>query len=216
MFKNLSTEALGLSGRQSEVIELALSYKFKGIELDIREVQGQVQANGLPFARRLLDSARLNLGYFRLPFACDAEEQVYRAGLAQIGELAGLAAQLGCTRCITRIAPTSDERPYHQNFEFHRRRLIEIAGVLAPLNVRLGLEFQSPPAVLAGGHYQFIQALNALVMLTGMTGSKNIGIVLDLWHIHASGGSIDEARKLNPGQVIAVYLSDASAGEKAS
>ena len=48
MFRNLSTEGLGVSGRQSEIIELALSFGFKGIDLDLVDFQQQVQVNGLP------------------------------------------------------------------------------------------------------------------------------------------------------------------------
>ena len=37
MFKNLSPETLGISGQQNEVIELALSFGFKGIDLNAVE-----------------------------------------------------------------------------------------------------------------------------------------------------------------------------------
>ena len=67
MFKNLNTEALGVSGTQNEVIELALSHGFKGLELDLPAFAEQVEARGLAHSRRLLDSARLRLGSFRLP-----------------------------------------------------------------------------------------------------------------------------------------------------
>ena len=33
MFKNLSPSALGISGHQSEIIELALTYGFAGMDL---------------------------------------------------------------------------------------------------------------------------------------------------------------------------------------
>ncbi len=35
MFKNLSSKHLGVSGSQNELIELALSFGFKGFDLDI-------------------------------------------------------------------------------------------------------------------------------------------------------------------------------------
>ena len=47
MFKNLSTQALGVSGRQGEVIEAALSFGFKGLDLDIEEFSAQVTSSGL-------------------------------------------------------------------------------------------------------------------------------------------------------------------------
>ena len=67
MFKNLNTEALGLSASQSELIELALSFGFKGIDLDVVDFSAQVKEHGLPKARRLLDSAKLKIGAFKLP-----------------------------------------------------------------------------------------------------------------------------------------------------
>ena len=67
MFKNLNLEVLGVSGRTSEIIELALSFGFKGVDLDLVNFQQQVQVNGLARARRLLDSAKLKIGTFRLP-----------------------------------------------------------------------------------------------------------------------------------------------------
>jgi chitinase len=38
MYKNLNAEVLGVSGRQSELIELAMTYGFKGLDVDITEV----------------------------------------------------------------------------------------------------------------------------------------------------------------------------------
>jgi hypothetical protein len=35
MYKNLNTAALGITGRQSELIELALTYGFRGLDLDM-------------------------------------------------------------------------------------------------------------------------------------------------------------------------------------
>ena len=39
MYKNLNTEILGITGRQSEIIELALTYGFRGIEIDIADLR---------------------------------------------------------------------------------------------------------------------------------------------------------------------------------
>ena len=48
MYRNLSPAALGISGRQSEIIELSLSYGFKGIDLDLVDFQQTVKTYGLP------------------------------------------------------------------------------------------------------------------------------------------------------------------------
>lgn len=55
MFKNLNIDVLGVSGRPSEIIELALSNGFKGLDLNLVDFAAQVQAYGLPHARRVFD-----------------------------------------------------------------------------------------------------------------------------------------------------------------
>lgn len=212
MFKNLSTAALGVSGSQSEIIELALSYGFKGLDLDFEEFAAQVQANGLPKSRRLLDSAKLRIGSFPLPVDLEADEATFRHQIERLRGLAELARDLGCTRTVAAMAPASDARPYHQNFEFHRKRFGDVAAALAPFDIRLGVAFLAPPHHRAEKSFQFIHSLDALLMLLGMVGKPNVGVALDAWHVHVAGGGPDAVAKLASGQIVSVQLSDAPAG----
>jgi sugar phosphate isomerase/epimerase len=208
MFKNLSLEALGISGTQNETIELALSNGFKGIDLDLLELGRQVEARGMPHARRLLDSAKLKYGGFELPLPLSSDDAAWQRDLEQLKKLAALAAELGCTRAVTTLAPASDERPYHQNFEFHRQRLGAAAGVLEPLGVRLGVGFLAPAEQRQGMQFEFIYQFAPLLMLLNMVGRRNVGVVLDLWQLHAAGGGLDEIRGLAADQVVAVRVAD--------
>jgi sugar phosphate isomerase/epimerase len=211
MFRNLSTDSLGVSGRQSEIIEMALSFGFKGVDLDLADFQEQVKVNGLPRARRLLDSAKLKIGTFRLPLVWDDTDEIYQQGLQSLGESLKLAAEVGATRAVTSLAPANDTRPYHENFEFHRRRLTELGEVLAPHGMRLGIELLASAAARKDRAYQFIYTLDALAMLVSMIRSTNVGIVLDPWQIHAGGGTLDDVQKIGGTRIVAVYLSDAPA-----
>ena len=193
MFKNLSTEGLGVSGRQSEVIELALSFGFKGLDLDLADFAQQVQTHGLAHARRLLVSSRLKMGTFRLPLVWDETDELYQQGLSGLPERLKLAADLGATRAVTTIAPANDTRPYHENFEFHRRRLSEIGEALAPFKMLLGVEFLAPAELRKDRAYQFIHSLDALATLIGMVRATNVGVVADAWQIHAAGAVRDRA-----------------------
>ena len=211
MFKNLSTDGLGVSGRDSEIIELALSFGFKGLDLDLNDFAQQVQAQGLPHARRLLVSSRLKMGTFRLPLVWDDLDETYQQGLRELPERLKLAADLGATCALTTIAPANDARPYHENFEFHRRRLGEIGDALAPFKMQLGVEFLAPAEHRKDRAYQFIHSFDALVMLVSMVRATNVGVVADAWQIHAAGSSPADLRKLNGQRIAAAVVSDAPA-----
>jgi sugar phosphate isomerase/epimerase len=208
MFKNLSLEALGISGTQNETIELALSHGFKSIDLDLADFGRQVEAKGLPHARRLLDSAKLKYGGFELPVAWAADDATYQRDLEQLQKLAPLAAELGCKRAVTTLAPASDERPYHQNFEFHRQRLASLAGVLEPLGIRLGVNFLATAEHRQDKRFEFIHQFAPLLMLLNMVGRRNLGIVLDLWQFHVSTGGLENLRTLTAEQIVAVRVAD--------
>ncbi|HTQ39745.1 MAG TPA: TIM barrel protein [Pirellulales bacterium] len=215
MFRNLSPAALCITGRQSEIIELSLSYGFKGIDLDLTEFQQSVKTYGLPHARRLIDSARLKLGTFRLPLVWDEDDEAYQSSRAAAEELLSLAAELGLSRAITTVAPANDLRPYHENFEFHRRRLAEIGELLAPRHMKLGLEFYSDPDLRKDRAFQFIHSFDALVTLVGMIRAGNVGIVADLFELHVAGGSFSDIHKLGADKIINVIVSDAPADKPA-
>jgi sugar phosphate isomerase/epimerase len=215
MYKNLNPDDLGISGRPSEVIELALSYGFKGIDLDLVDFSEQVKTHGLAHARRLIDSARLKVGGFRLPVAWEEDSTSYQQDVERLTTLAELAQQIGCTRTTTTIQPASDMRPYHENFEFHRRRLSEISAALAPFKISLGLEFLAPLALRQGRAFQFIQSFDALLLLLKTIAAPNIGVALDLWHWHVAGGTLDQIRTLRADQIITVCVADAEPGSTA-
>ncbi|NQW46258.1 MAG: hypothetical protein HQ464_00665, partial [Planctomycetes bacterium] len=54
MFRNLSTYGLPLSGRPSELIELALSFGFDAMDIDLVDFQQQAETFGVLHARRLM------------------------------------------------------------------------------------------------------------------------------------------------------------------
>ena len=55
MFKNLNPSFLGVTGHQSEIIELALTYGFAGMDLDVADFATRARLRGMPYARRLID-----------------------------------------------------------------------------------------------------------------------------------------------------------------
>lgn len=209
MFKNLDAKALGLSATQSETIELALSFGFRGIDLDIADFAKEVKAYGLPKARRLIDSAKLKIGSFLLPIEWQRESG-FDDELKKLAELAALAASIGARRAVTVVAPGNDERPYHENFEFYGRRLTELGRALAQHGLKLGVGFDASAAARQGKSFEFIRDLEALLVLLSTVHSENVGLWLDVWQVWASGAPVEQAcGKLTRGRIVYVSLSDA-------
>lgn len=210
MFRNLDLEGLGVSGRQSELIEWTLSYGFKGFDLDLPEFKRQVDSSSLEKVQRLITGARLKFGTFELPVNLLADEETFKGQLAALPPLAELAAALGCLRARTTIEPAGDIRPYHESFELCRRRCSDVAGVLAPHNIRLGLAFLAPAEFRRDRAFQFIHTADALTTLARTAGAKNVGIVLDVWQWHVAGGTAEQISALTANDIVAVNLSDAT------
>jgi len=208
MFKNLNPWALGIAGHQSEIIELALTHGFTSMDLDVASFASRVRLRGMAFARRLIDSARIRIGSFALPFSIEADEEEFQRAVAKLPEYAQVAADVGCTRCVTLLAPASDKRPYHENFEFHRKRLGEICAALQPAGVNLGIGFQAAEYLRKGQPFQFIHDLEALTLLISMVAAPNLGMLIDTWELTAAGGAVDTISKLSAGQVVAVRVAN--------
>ncbi len=208
MFKNLNPLALGVSGHQSEVLELALTYGFRGIDLNIVEFATRVKLRGMPYARRLIDSAHVRLGTFRLPMEWDVDDAVFAKELEKLAQYAQVAAEIGLTRCVCTIEPAAEKRPYHENFEFHRKRFIEICKVLEPAKVQFGVGIRAAEALRKGQAFQFVHDIDALSLLLSMVGASNIGMLVDLWDLHVSGASIDALKGMSLQQIVAVQLAD--------
>jgi sugar phosphate isomerase/epimerase len=211
MFKCLDAEVLGVSGRQGEVIELALSHGFKGLDLDMVDFAEQARTQGLAKAARLITSARLKIGSFRLPVRW-TDDSEYKSDLGKLPARTDVAAQIGCTGPTTTIEAASELRPYHENFEFHRQRLAEIADVLRPYHIRLGVGFLAPIACRDGRRFQFMQTCDEVLMLLRSTGPPNVGVALDSWHWHLGGGTLDALRTLSAAKIVTVSLADAESG----
>src|SRR5262245_37810920 len=165
MYKNLSSKALGVSGRQSELIELALTYGFRGLDVDMADLSKRARVNGVAQAIRFLDSAKIKVGSFDLPIPWKVDETSFRSQLTALAEAAAVAAAVKAHRCLLIVSPANDERSFQENFEFHRQRLGQIADVLNKQSIKLGLGFQAARNLREGKTHQFIHQTETLLTL---------------------------------------------------
>ena len=211
MFRNLSTFGLPLSGRPSELIELALSFGFDGMDIDLLDLEKQAEIYGVEHARRLMVSARLKSGSFRLPVRLDAPEKEFEAELAARPKRLELAAAAECHRAIATVAPTSEEHSFKDFFELHRIRLHTIGDLLAPHGIQLGLAIRPERPAEETAASPFIATFEALLGLVAVS-HERIGAVVDAWALHATGEPVEMVAKVPKGRIVEVRLSDAPRG----
>ncbi len=207
MEKILNTKGLGVSGRQNELIELALTYKFSTVEVDMDDLIGRHDTMGKEFACQFLQSAKVNIGTFDLPINLDANDEEFNKACEKLDTIFSLSETLGAKRCRVTIATSSDE-PFQSNFERHRTRLFDLGDKFASHDMRLGVALQLPSKNEKDN--KFIQTAEELLTLVKTVGHANIGLYLDTWHWKASGGAMDQISELDPSKVTELAMADLS------
>lgn len=208
MFRNLSIYGLPLSGRPSELIELALSFGFEALDLDILDFQRQADAFGADHARRLMVSARLKAGTFRLPVDLAADEATFAAEMKQLPARLDAAKATEAMRAVASVEPGSDEHGFKDFFELYRTRLDAIGGELASRGMQLGLALKPAADARTGKTHQFITTYEELLGLV-VASHAQVGVVIDAWALHVTGESLDIVGRVPAGRIVEVRLSDA-------
>ena len=208
MYKNLNPSAIGVFGRQTELLEIALTHRFKGMDIDITELTKRALTTNAAQACRYMRSAPVKIGGFELPIRWAGDEKEFQAEMAQIPLLLEVAANISADRCWTTIRPTCDQRPFHENFKFHVERLQQVADALAPGNIKLGLMLLAAPADRADGGFEFIHQVDPLLTLLSSVQRDNVGIAFDAWSWFVGGGEAEKLRTLRGEQIITVRLAD--------
>src|SRR6476660_3082373 len=212
MYKNLSPSAIGVFARQSELVEIALTHLFKGFEIEIGEVLRRAQSTSVAQACRYLCSAQVRIGGFELPVRWSGNEADLQTDLSKVGLLLEVCTALGADRCYTTIRPTCDQRPFHENFQFHIDRLGQVADVLAKGSVKLALNFLAGSAERADGGFEFIHQVDPLLLLLSSIQRNNVGLLFDAWNWWVGGGDLEKLRTLRGDQILSVRLADIPAG----
>ena len=206
MFKILNTRGLGVGGKQNELIELALTFGFNGVEVDMVDLVGRHDAMGKEFACQFLKAAKspasegdaasggkhLTIGTFRLPIELSGTDEQYATSIAKNETIIDLATELGAERCYIEIAPNCEHFSFQECFEKHQTRLQALAEQFAPSGIKLGLALQTSKAEPADGTFKFVQTAEELLTLVKTVGQPNVGVCVDTWEWTLGGGTVEQ------------------------
>jgi sugar phosphate isomerase/epimerase len=192
-----------------DFVRLAGKLGYGGVDVNL----GAARKDGVEATRALLAGAKVQPGIAGLPLQFAApDEAVFQQGLESLEESARFAAAIGLTRMMAVLSPGSPV-PKAERHAFVKARLAPVAAILARANVRLGLEFLGPLHFRTPSErnpHQYIWTLRDTVALATEIGS-NIGVVLDIWHWHHSGGTVDDILAAGKPRIVHIHVSDAKA-----
>lgn len=212
MYTAIGPEAIGIRGLSlAEAIALTRNAGFEGLVFSPHAVANAVDERGAAAVKADFAAAGIRPAHWGLPVAW-RDEARWQDDLAALPRLAAAAASIGAPRTATYMPSGSDERPYQENFAWHVSRLRAIAEVLAEAGCRLGIEYIGPKTFRAAFRHEFIYTLPATLELIDAIGTGNVGLMLDSWHLFASGGSLQDLASLTNDQIVVVHVNDAPAG----
>jgi sugar phosphate isomerase/epimerase len=209
VFKNLVGEGLGVSGRQNEMIELALTYGYRGLDVDMNDMVGRAVEVSHQFACQYLLAAEksLQVGAFELPIDFRVDNDKFKASLSRLDVMIQLCTPLKATRAYINI-PASSSVPFQENFERYRLRVADVADRVAGCGLRIGLALNATAEAAKRFENKFITTAEELLTLIKMIGKPNVGLMLDSWHWHLGGGTTEMLARMTADQIVAARFAD--------
>jgi sugar phosphate isomerase/epimerase len=185
-------------------VSLAADAGFEGADVELAWARAK-SPNAL---RDLFASRNLRFGGWGVPFDWRGDDESKRRdGMKDLDQFAGYARALNIDACATWIMPSS-ERPFIDNWNLHVERLRPIARVLANHGLRLGLEFVAPYHLRRHFKHEFIFSPGQMLELAADVGD-NAGLLIDSFHVHASGSAWEEISKIPASKIVLVHINDA-------
>ncbi len=186
-----------------EFARLAAKTGFPGTDVMLKPA---MQA-GAEATRALFAELKIRPAVIDFPVEFRKDDATFRDGLAKLGEQAQFAASIRCPRMVTYIMSSSDT-PKAELRSLYKQRFTECAKVLAESNVRLGLEFLGPLHMRKQFKYEFIWRMSEMLELAKDCG-PNVGLLLDVWHWHHSGGTTQDIVNAGRERIVHVHFNDA-------
>jgi sugar phosphate isomerase/epimerase len=209
MFISLPPWAVARNVAWPEQARLAARVGYTGIDWPF----GPAKQAGVAATRALLAELRIRPTITNLPIqnALAGDDPSFIARLAQLNDDAAFAAAIGCRNfqlVLPAACPAGQSKS--ERWKVVRDRLSSIASVLVKHEMRVGLEFLGPLVFRArpGSGEPFVWTLPETVTLASESG-PNVGVTLDAWHWHHSGGTTADILATPASRVVHVHVSDA-------
>lgn len=208
MYKNLNATVLGVSGRQSELIELAMTYGFNGLDIDIVDLVKRTQRTEFSKAARYLTSAKMKVSGFDTPMDLDADDDSFSKALALLPQTVEIAGKASARAGFLRLPAATDRLPFHEYFDVVRKRVDKIAEHFAKNKVMLGLYFSASIENRENRQFKFIQDVEGFLAFFKACSNESVGLVIDTFNWSVGGGTFEQLATIPGNRIAALRLAD--------
>lgn len=202
----ISLHSTIVTGRVSwpDLAELASQCGYSGVDVYL---QGAMSA-GVVATKDLLARLRLQASsnFFQVEFRKSDRE--FEETLPLLEPAAKFIAEMGCPRMATWVPASSDLSKAEQR-AIYLRRFRQCAEILNRHHIRLGLEFLGPLHLRKARPYEFIWQMNEMLEFAHDCG-PNFGLLLDSWHWHHSGATVEDIVSAGRQRIVHVHINDAA------
>jgi sugar phosphate isomerase/epimerase len=212
MFKNLNATVLGVSGRQSELIELAMTYGFMGLDIDITDLVKRTKRASFDSAARYLQSAQMQIGGFEIPVDLDSDDASFAKALTELKTIAEVAGKVNALTGNLRIPAATNRLPYHEFFGVVRSRIDQIAEIFGMHKIRVGLFFSAALENRDGKQFAFVKDVEGFLALFKACTAPNVGVTIDTWNWTVGGGTPAHLSSIPADRITGLRLADAPEG----
>ena len=214
MYINLCPGAIALSySNHFELIDDAKKHGFGGVDFLTHLIDSDEQLEKVIKAK---EDAGLKWGLFGMP--CDflaVSDSEFDANLALLNDkILPMAKKAGCLRSYNHIWSGSNDMESADYYKWLIKRINAIVETCAKFDVLYGLEFLGAKTLMESFKHPFNRKLNKhLELLLKIDNQNNVGLILDTFHFHTSGATIEDL-KLIPAdmQIVNVHTNDAPSG----
>ena len=213
MFRSLNTGFLGFETDVETAVQAAVDGGFQGVDLVAKQTYTLARDDEAAQVRALFAENHIRPGCFALtPGNALADEAEWTRDLDGLPDLCVGMSTAGFRRALMVLLPFHGSLDYDTNFVHHRERIRQVAEVLEPSGIRLGLEYISPLTRRQGYRHHFVSDMAGALALRKAVDRPNVGIFLDCFHWYCAAETESDILALAAEDVVGVHICDAVRG----
>ncbi len=180
---------------------------FVAVEFTLDKIEDLLEKGAVHETKNLIDEQGLGTASINGPENFNLlGERDFTELLGHTLDIVAVARELDCDLLIAVPSPAREGMSQEATISQTAASLTRLADQCGP-NIRLGLEF-------LGMHECSINNLNAATETIRRVGKRNVGLILDTFHIYLSDSKLSDVSKLKAKQVFLVHVNDSEPGDK--